>query len=512
MAVRIGVSACAAAAAIALSACGGEDGGGELASLAPATTPVYVEGVLRPSGQLKADVEDLFATVTGEQDPGGRLVEYLDRRLSAGDVSYSQDIEPWLGEHAAIFIEGFAGDDEDGALILETTDSGAAQNFIDKLADSEPDVEGRSYEGVDYSYDPADDQALAIVDDFLVFGDPEAALKDAIDAADGTSLADQSAYKEAIGGAPGGSLADVYLDLESFAGAVKAELPDDERQLFEGALGETRGKTALASLVPGADSIEVDLRSDAGAGIQPADLSPLIGSFPSDSFAAIGVPDVGRAVRRAIDKIERSGIEGVTPGAIDRQLSLAGLSLNEVTSTLGDVGAFLEGTDAESLEGAIVITTADENAASELVGKLTDLALRSGEPGVERVGGGTGFSVRDPDLGSKPLILLTAGDRIAIGYGEDATEKALSTAPVAAGNTLAGDSTYREATEALDDVELSGYLAVAPILELAEDFGAAEDPGYEAAKPYLKRFSYLVFGTGRDGDFATAKVVAGVEK
>ncbi|CAN5548638.1 hypothetical protein BH20ACT19_BH20ACT19_12480 [soil metagenome] len=38
------------------------------------------------------------------------------------------------------------------------------------------------------------------------------------------------------------------------------------------------------------------------------------------------------------------------------------------------------------------------------------------------------------------------------------------------------------------------------MLELAESAGAASDPEYEQAKPYLEPFARLVAGTKEDGD------------
>ena len=49
-------------------------------------------------------------------------------------MSYEDDIEPWLGDEAAVFLGDFSGDDENSGVIVATTDSDEAQNFLDKIA------------------------------------------------------------------------------------------------------------------------------------------------------------------------------------------------------------------------------------------------------------------------------------------------------------------------------------------------------------------------------------------
>ena len=52
----------AATAALTLSACGDDGGGGaggDLASVVPADTPVYVQAAVKPEGELKSNIETL---------------------------------------------------------------------------------------------------------------------------------------------------------------------------------------------------------------------------------------------------------------------------------------------------------------------------------------------------------------------------------------------------------------------------------------------------------------------
>ena len=134
----------AALTALALAGCGGDDGGGssgDLAGYTPQNVPVYVEGTIRPEGELRDNVESLVSSVAGIDDPGKRIIDEINSELGAGEgengsgLTYEEDIEPWLGEEAAVFLGDFSGDDEKSGVIVSTTDSEAAQGFLDKISD-----------------------------------------------------------------------------------------------------------------------------------------------------------------------------------------------------------------------------------------------------------------------------------------------------------------------------------------------------------------------------------------
>ena len=131
-------------ASLAAGGCGGDDGSGELASMVPPDVPFYVEAVLRPDEDQRSAIESL-TTRLGLDDPGARLIEAFDAGLAGepGEFTYADDIEPWLGDRGAFFVRSFgsAGTETDGAAVVEVTDADAAQDFIDRAAEADPDVE-----------------------------------------------------------------------------------------------------------------------------------------------------------------------------------------------------------------------------------------------------------------------------------------------------------------------------------------------------------------------------------
>ena len=508
---RVLVLALAAAAALAISACGG--GGGvssdDPASLAPADAPVYIQGTIRPHGATKTNVESLGSTIMGLSDSTAKLIALLDKslndtpNLSGKQLSFAKDIEPWLGDRAGVFVEGIS-DNPPAAGIVQTTDTKATQQLIDDT--KQKGDKDRSYKGVDYLVDGTDGTAAGVVDDFLVVGN-EQAFKDAVDVSKGgDSLGDQSDFTDTLDQAPSSSLADVYVSLQQVTDTLRAQDPSNAKAV-EGSIGDTSGKTALASLVPAKDSLELDLATNANQNFQLSDVSKLIETFPADSFAAVGIPDLGATVTKTIDQLQKAGVSGVTKDAIDQQLSPLGLSLDDITGALGDLGIFVEGTDKASLQGAGVITSNSSSNVKNLIGILSSLATASGQPGISRAQVGTGFRVTDPQqIGRQSLTVTSSGAKIVIGYGDQATKQALSSG----GSTLAEDPSYKQAVAALGGNGLSGYVSLTKVFQLADALGAITDPGYQQARSYLDRLNYAALGSGKQGDFSTSKVIVGV--
>lgn len=146
----------AASVVLGIAGCGGGDPGG-LASFAPPDAPLYAEFVLRPEGDQAGAVESFAERVGGIDDPGAELVAGLDAVFADNDLdyTYANDVEPWLGERAAVFVRSFepssvGGGVPDFALIVETSDPDAARGFVDRLVETDPaPQQARSYGGVE---------------------------------------------------------------------------------------------------------------------------------------------------------------------------------------------------------------------------------------------------------------------------------------------------------------------------------------------------------------------------
>ena len=206
-----------------------------------------------------------------------------DSAASSGEpIDFAKDVEPWLGNRAGIYLESYDGDEfQAGGAMVETTDTGEAQEFIDKrVAGGSDESEKGTYEGVEYNVDPEDGQVLGIIGDFLVFGETEDSFKAMVDASKGESLSGQDSYSEAISDIPDESVANVYADIGAIVSESGGQI-DSETQAFLDTVGiEAKEATAELSLVPGPDRIEVDMSTDAIAGGSSGDASKALASLP----------------------------------------------------------------------------------------------------------------------------------------------------------------------------------------------------------------------------------------
>jgi hypothetical protein len=505
----------AAAALLILAGCGGDSGpSSDPASIAPPDALLFAEVDLKPTGALKKNVEAIASKV-GIADPGGRIVEELEKsaREDGEPIDFEKDVEPWLGETAAVFSTE-SGSDQ-ASVAVQVADADAAQAFIDEKlrTDAGKEPKDASYEGVDYKLDEGSEEAEAagIVGEFFVFGS-EREFQAAVDASDGDSLADSDKYTSIASADADGSLADVYVDVgRLIEESGESGLDPEAKKIFEAAGLDLEEATAVASLVPGSDRVEIDVASNAGDAEAAPPASELLGSLPAGSAVALAGSDFGKSIGEVIDILDEEGIPGeVPPNQLKSTLKQAGIDLDEIAASLQDIGFFAEGDSESNLGGAIVLTTDDEAAAADIVSSVGFLVRAGDVPGVTAVSGrATGFSIGNV-LGEKPLVVAAKGKRIAIGYGLPATLRGLTSE---SGPTIAGEPAYGEAVDALGGSGISGFADGDAALRFAAAVVPADDrAGFEEARPYLEKISWVAIGSGTDGDLATTKLIVALAK
>jgi hypothetical protein len=509
------------AALVALFAvgCGGGDdeggAGADPASIAPAGTSLYLDFVLRPKGEMKTNIEGLAQKIAGVDDLGGLIIEELEESADEGEeVDFEKEVEPWLGERGAYIYPKIGGGDSDAfAMAVETTDSDAAEEFLNKQAEqADEEVTDESFEGVDFKLDE-DGDTSGIIEGLLVIAEEEAVFKEVITASKEESLADESNYSDAISGIPDDSAANVFVDISGLIRAAEAEgeIDKEVKLLFENAGINLKDATAVASLVPGSDRIEIDVSSDAiEENVPSGDASELLGSLPADSFVAFAAPEFGKRFNEGLDQIDEQGIpdEGIAPGELKKSLKQAGIDLESIAGSIGDVGAFAQGSSESDLGGALVLTTEDATQAKNTVSNI-GLFLRSANvPGITTIKDKvSGFSIRDPELGPQPVVVAAKGSRIAIGYGLAPTLAAFEEP----GRTLADSPSYKEAVSALAETPITAFVAGPAALELASSLIPPGEEEFEAAEPYLQKIDYVAVGSEASGDLAIAKLIIGLK-
>jgi hypothetical protein len=507
----------AAIAALFVVGCGGggsSSEGTDPATLAPPQTPLYVDFTIHPEGETKANIEALAQKLAGIDDVGGLIVSELEESASGEgeEVDFEKEIQPWLGERAGFIYPKFeAGEFNDFAVAIQVTDSGEAEDFIDKHVESGKEkFKDGSFEGVDFQVGE-DGTTVGVIDELLVIGVEESVFKEVVTASEGESLADESAYTDAVAGIPSDSAANAYVDIGNLIGEAEAggEVDRSTKLFFENVGVELEEATAVASLVPGSDQLEIDVSSNATGDKPPSgDASKLLESLPANSVAALASAEFGERFNEGIDQIDEQGIPGqVPPHQLKSALKQAGIDLESIANSIGDVGLFVEGNSERNLSGAMVLATDSASQAKNTVSNLGLFLRASGLPGVTAVNGkASGFSVRSAELGRNPVVVIAKGERIAIGYGLGSALAGLEEAS----ETLADTPAYKEAVDSLGDTPISAFVDGPAALKLASALVPPTEAGFKEAKRYLTKVDYLALGSEASGGRATAKLIVGV--
>jgi hypothetical protein len=507
--IRRAAIALGAVAALLLAGCGSGGGGGgdQLASLAPANTPFYVESVVRPEGAQRDAIESLASRVGGIDDPGAAIVQMVDTQLSnaGANVTYEADIAPWLGERAAIFYQSL-GSNPSFALIVETTDSGGAQDFLKKLAESFPEAfQPSTYNGVDYYRVSGEgrDGALGVVNDFLV-GGTLGAFKAAVDASKGDSLADSSSFENSTSTLPDDNLELGYADGQAVSDQVARERLDPiQATILRSALATFANGPVTFAVSATSDTASLDLSIPSSVALAGGDL---VGQAPADSWFAVGVQGVGGILNKALDAANALHLSS----ASDRIQRTTGVNLKDAASWMHNGYASVAGTSEKTIHIGAVVGSTDPNASSKAIAAAkkkvqADADAKLSPPRVQ--GADAGFSAEAPES-PQAIDVAQVGDQVvaALGPGQPGDDE------LHPQHALADDATFQSGVDALgSDFSPLAFVSLPEFFVVAEKGGSASDPGFVAAKPYLQKLDYLMAGTSGGGGRTTVRFVVGVK-
>ncbi|HYQ79160.1 MAG TPA: DUF3352 domain-containing protein [Solirubrobacterales bacterium] len=507
----------AALVALLVAGCGGGgDGGGsgtDPATVAPPKAPVFIDFTVRPEGETKQNLDALAKEIAGIDNLGDLIVTELENSASeeGEEFDFEKEVEPWLGERGGLFLREYEGEDFEGyGAAVQVEDEDEARAFVDKQAEAgDEEVTDGSYQGVDFKVQE-DETTIGVFDGLLVFAEDEATFKSMVDASEGESLGGESHYTDAVGNVPGDSAADVFVDVGALIEESGGEM-DSDTELFLDTLGiEPEEATAVASLVPGSGQVEIDLSTDLSGDEPPSgDASELLETLPATSVAAFASADFGKRFEEGIDQIDKEGIPGeVPPNQLKKTLKQAGIDLESITSSIGDVGGYVTGNSESSLGGAVVLETEDADQAKATVANIGLFLRSTGTPGITKITeGASGFSIRSPELGRQPVVVVAKGSRIAIGYGLAPTLSSFQEA----NKTLADAPAFQDAIDALGGTPVAMYVDGPSALKLAKALVPPGEEEFEAAEEYLRKIDYLALGSEASGDLATAKLIVGLK-
>ncbi len=378
--------------ATAIAGCGSSPSGTSEspATVTPSSAPFYIDAVVKPEGSLKTDATTAAHTLTGRQHPFEGLLKLL-AGPTGKTPNYDQEVEPWLGTHAGVFLdstgldkaegllsgetlekllsEGFTGLEAallgqnglqavlgesaaQGALVLDTSDVEKAKSFLEGQAHS-AGAHTTSYHGVTYQVSP-DGVAEGIVHKFAVIGS-EAGVKSVIEtAAGGPSLAQGSGYSKLTSTAEQGALANAYLSPEELESALKGggsgnggsgnggsgnassgsggNSAESILPLLEGLLGNP-GQLYL-SVIPSSNQVALNLDTLPPASSSAGATEPLgengaqvLRGLPGSSWLAVGIGNLGSALGQ--------GSQGLGAlGSLGSALDIDGINFGKLLAPL----------------------------------------------------------------------------------------------------------------------------------------------------------------------------------
>jgi hypothetical protein len=497
---------CLAVPAAILTGCGGGGGGGSVdvgpAADVPANAPIYLDATVKPTGSAKTDADEALKKILNTQDPSAKVISLIDKQktTTGQPVDYQQDIAPWLGQKAGVFLTTL-GQSSQGAAVIETTNPAAALAFAQKSNGTSGAA--KSVDGVSYRIGQDGKTAYATEGNFLLVGD-EPGVQAAIKAGQGSSLGDQSDYKDAIGNLPDDRLGTFYTVPKNLIAAIgQGQANPISQSLLQRTAGEDLDKPVSGALSATADTLNLDF---IGGNSVDTPESSLLGDVPSQSWLALGIGNLGDVAKRTLDQV-KDQIPNFD--AVAQQIqATTGSSLEGLEGSLGDAVLYVQGTTQNTLSGALVVQTNNADLTGRLLDQLQGL-LQLGTTGVKPLqlsGGGTGFQINDPSVAPRPVEIAQQGDEIVIAYGANSAEQTLK--PV---SKLADSQPFSTAKGQVSSLGTDFFLDFPSVFALAESQGAKSDPGYVQAKPYLDALSYLVSGSGSKGDQAEVKAVLGLK-
>ena len=492
-----------------IGGCGSDESSSAgLASLAPPDAPLFIQGVIRPDGE-QAEAIDSFAERVGQtDDPGADVIAAVDELFASNgvDITYSDDIEPWLGEHGAVFVSSFkpqASGTPDFAAMVEVTDADAARSFLQRLLDQDPAPDQkRTYQDTQYFSSGGGFAAGVINDQALVIG-TETAFKVAVDSAAGESLSESEEYTDRIDALPDDTLATAFFEPASAIEATIASegLHSVRGQALEPLLGGPLSQPVAASLSATPDGASLDISAMVDSGSSLGTESSLLAELPGGSWFAIAVPDLGETLARGFDQLASSGLPGA--GELQRRLHAAtGLDLSDdVFSWLGDAAAFVQGTGVPGFSAGLIAETTDPEAPRALLEAGRRLAEResglrsSGPP----EGADYGFSIGLPGVGGGAEAGVV-GDELVAVVGATASQA------LEPDETLGDNEDFQSAVDRLgDDYAPSLYIDLPSFFTVAAA-GSDGDIDYETLRPYLDAFANLIAGSNVDGQLVHSRL------
>lgn len=448
--------------------------GAQPAEVLPDTTLGYVSVNLDPGGQqllaAKETLEKFPAWNDEEIGSQGDLRKWLfeeaQQESGCEDLDYAADVEPWLGDRAAIAGVDTGGEMPVGVVAIEVKDQDQAGDGLEQLkacaADEIAAESGTSEDG-----SSTEDGGYAFSGDWVLLAETTQIAEDVVAATEAGSLADDQDHQRMLDEAGDAGIMTMYaapeagdwmVDLARETGSMGtdgAEMLLAAYEDFGGAAGQVRfGDGSMEVEFAGEFAAEFtdSFANDAG--------DDVVATLPADTAVAIGYGFNPGWVDALVGQLEPA--LGMTPDAFYAEIeSATGLSLPEdVETLLGESAAV--GVSGEADVEAMV-NSGDFSS-------IVFAAKVKGDPEAIE-------DVLDRIRGQLPtgteLMSRSEGDYVVVGVNEQALEA------FAADGDLGGQDDYQdvipESEQAVSVVYLNADAGDDWLVKAMEAAGADED-------------------------------------
>jgi hypothetical protein len=465
--------------------------------LVPSDAAAYAHVNLdRDSEQYEraAEVAASLPTITGEIT---RRAFELVPGPGGGPPSFARDIEPWVGDEAAIAFLPTGGDEPGRLVLFEIGDPEGATKFAAQIASGRPKVD--TYREVEVSVDQRG-QATAQLDGFLAIG-VESVVRSVIDTQSGRegaeSLADDDTASQARDELPDHRFADAYLSPD---GARSLARPNGELGQLSPLISPEATRGTAASLAADDGELELAVRSVLNpdrvrsrpgffAAFSPFDPT-LDGRLSTDALAYLGMGDPEGAVKALLAQASAAA-PGIASGFEDlvedlRRTDEIDIS-KEFLPALGDEAAF-------ALEPRISGSESDPTPYLQFIADDVDSerarrALASLQrPIADAINPQLGLQAptfEETEIEGVGARVLSVSPAVELTYAVLDDLATVATSPdgvarLATGEGGLSDSErFERATEDMaDDPSLFGYFNLSELVAVGERLGLAEDPVY----------------------------------
>ncbi len=469
---------------------------GTVEKMVPATADVMVVANLDPSVAQKVNVMRAVHSFPDSKTDKA-ISDKLDELLKDTGLTFSSDIQPWLGSEIGMSARvnlaskpNGATADSPAAAYVVSRDDAKAKAMLAKLRTSKYGVKltwkDETYNGITISVGTPSDRsaktaAYSFVDHVAVFATTGAQIHEIIDTDQGRAprLVDSSDFKSTLAGLPSDRLGYLYVNGKSLVASAKKELAttpalslalknmnDVEALQGVGATLSANGDGLLADLLVKLDQSKLSPATRAALS-HSGRADTIVSWVPKSSDAFLAMTSINKTIQSVLDQSGNQASVKVGTDAIG--LTGAGGVLAHLT---GDAGLEVELGAKGVPVGAILLGTDDTRSMNAFFAKLLVLADGAASSGPGGSGAGSTFgspsakaghvttttyrgvvitSWASPTLGQLGAGIFTPSYAVLDGMGILASAPDEVKAVIDAhknGTTIASDATYKAASAA----------------------------------------------------------------